>query len=120
PVERDWPLAVRLLVQAAILAVVVGAWELAADAGLIDAFFWSKPSEIWAGLVIFIVDGEGWTDVRYTVEATLWGFAIGTALGGARWWGCRSGGRATTRRSCSPSWSASRRRRSWRWRRWWC
>ena len=90
PVQRDWATSAILAVQIGILVGVVGLWELGARTGAIDAFFWSQPSAIARTLVIFFTEGDAWTDIAFTFQSTIYGFAIGTTagslLGLSFWW----------------------------------
>jgi NitT/TauT family transport system permease protein len=90
PVQRDWPTAAILAVQIGILVGIVGLWELGARTGAIDAFFWSQPSAIARTLVIFFTEGDAWTDIAFTFQSTIYGFAIGTTVGSllglSFWW----------------------------------
>ena len=65
-------------------------WEIGADAGFVDAFFWSQPSAIFKTLQIFFTTGDAWTDIGFTFRSTIIGFLIGTiagsALGLSFWW----------------------------------
>ena len=116
PVQKDWPLWAIVAVQIGILVGAIALWQAAADHGWIDGFFWSKPSAIYDTLIKFFAEGDAWTDIGFTFRSTIFGFLLGTTA--ARCSACRSGGRATMPRSCSPTSSASSRCRSWRWRRW--
>src|SRR5689334_8150467 len=78
----------RLLVnilRVLILVVVVGGWELGAATGVIDPFFWGRPSGIWNQLVKWITNGTAqgplWQQIAVTLEETILGFAIGVVLG---------------------------------------
>jgi NitT/TauT family transport system permease protein len=90
PVQRDWPAWVVLAVQIGILVVAVTLWEVGANAGWIDAFFWSQPSAIFRTMTIFFTTGDAFTDVAFTFRSTILGFLIGTitgsALGLSFWW----------------------------------
>lgn len=90
PREKDWPGWALIAVQTGILAAILGFWQLGAQSGLIDAFFWSKPSAIFAMLQVFLIDGDAAIDTWYTLRATLIGFALGTSAGAAIglsfWW----------------------------------
>jgi NitT/TauT family transport system permease protein len=90
PVQKDWPGVAIVAVQILILVVVIGGWEAAARAGLLDAFFWSQPSAIWKTLVVYFTEGNAWIDIRFTFRATILGFIIGTTagslLGLSFWW----------------------------------
>ena len=80
----------RLIVQISRIALPVGllaVWELASGdpatqpGVLIDSFYVSKPSEIWAALVGWVEDGVLLESVLATVTAMLYGFAVGASLG---------------------------------------
>jgi NitT/TauT family transport system permease protein len=89
-VRKDWPPWAILAAQIGILVGVIGLWELAADFGVIDAFFWSKPSAIFHTLTLFFGAGDAFTDIAFTFRSTILGFFIGTAAGAALglsfWW----------------------------------
>ena len=53
PVHKDWPAGAIVATQIGILVVIIALWEIAADLGWIDAFFWSQPSAIYRTLIIF-------------------------------------------------------------------
>ncbi len=90
PTQHAWPAWRIVAVQVSILVVLLGAWELGARLGVVNAFFWSKPSDIAVTLVTFFVEGSALVDIASTFEATLIGFAIGTVLGSSLglsfWW----------------------------------
>ena len=90
PVRRIWPTWVLLSVQFGILVAFVALWEIAAMTGLIDTFFWSKPSAIASTMVIFFTEGNAITDIVYTFRSTILGFILGTTLGAVLgmsfWW----------------------------------
>jgi NitT/TauT family transport system permease protein len=90
PVQRDWPTWVILAAQIGILVGVVTLWEVGADAGWIDAFFWSQPSAIFRTMTIFFTTGDAFTDIAFTFRSTILGFLIGTIVGSALglsfWW----------------------------------
>lgn len=90
PTQRAWPAWRIVTVQLAIFLVLVAAWEAGARVGLINAFFWSRPSDIAATLVTFFTAGTALIDITATFEATIIGFLIGTTLGSALglsfWW----------------------------------
>jgi NitT/TauT family transport system permease protein len=90
PVQRDWPAWVILTVQIGILVGVVTLWEVGANAGWIDAFFWSQPSAIVRTTTIFFTTGDAFTDIAFTFRSTIFGFLIGTIVGSALglsfWW----------------------------------
>jgi NitT/TauT family transport system permease protein len=90
PVQKDWPTWAIVAVQVGILAGAILLWEIGADAGLIDAFFWSRPSAIFDMLVIFFQTGDAYTDIAFTFRSTILGFLLGTAAGSliglSFWW----------------------------------
>jgi NitT/TauT family transport system permease protein len=90
PVQSDWPLWAIVGAQIGILAGAVALWQAAADFGWIDGFFWSKPSDIYATLIKFFTEGDAWTDIGFTFRSTIFGFALGTAIGSllglSFWW----------------------------------
>jgi NitT/TauT family transport system permease protein len=90
PVQKDWPAAAIVAVQVGILVSILVLWEIAADTGIIDAFFWSRPSAIFNTLVIFFTTGDAFTDIGFTFRSTILGFLLGTfagsALGLSFWW----------------------------------
>jgi NitT/TauT family transport system permease protein len=90
PVQAIWPSPWIVTAQVAIFVCLIALWQLGADHGWINAFFWSKPSAIWATLKTFFGSGTALTDIRYTFSSTLAGFCIGTlagaSLGLSFWW----------------------------------
>ncbi|HUC48398.1 MAG TPA: ABC transporter permease [Xanthobacteraceae bacterium] len=90
PVQKDWPLWGIIGTQIGILVAVIALWQIAADCGWIDGFFWSKPSAIYATLITFFTEGDALTDIGFTFRSTIIGFLIGTAagslLGLSFWW----------------------------------
>lgn len=69
----------------AILVVVLGGWELSAQLGWIDPFFYSQPTAIYQQLVVWFTEGTSQgpllTQVWVTLQETVLGFIIG-AVGG--------------------------------------
>ena len=78
PVQKDWPAWAILTVQLAILVGIVAWWEIGANMGLVDKFFWSHPSAILNTLTIFFTTGDAFTDIAFTFRSTILGFLIGT------------------------------------------
>ena len=90
PVQKDWPTWAILSVQFGVLIAAVAGWEIAAETGAIDKFFWSQPSAIFRTLIIFFTTGDAWTDIGFTFRSTIFGFLIGTTVGSlfglSFWW----------------------------------
>lgn len=68
-----------------ILVALIGGWELASSTGIIDPFFWGKPSGIWAQIVTWATQGTAqgplWDQILITLEETILGFIIGVVSG---------------------------------------
>jgi NitT/TauT family transport system permease protein len=68
-----------------VAVVFLGGWELTTRVGLIDVFFWSQPSAIYAKLVYWITQGTElgplWEQALVTMEETVGGFIVGSILG---------------------------------------
>jgi NitT/TauT family transport system permease protein len=90
PAPKDWPFWAILGTQIGILVAALALWEIAADTGVLDAFFWSQPSAIARTLTIFFTAGDAWTDIGFTFRSTIIGFLLGTVLGSilglSFWW----------------------------------
>jgi NitT/TauT family transport system permease protein len=90
PVQKDWPLAAIVATQVGILIGLIALWQIAADRGWIDGFFWSKPSDIYLTLIKFFTEGDAWTDIGFTFRSTIFGFLLGTTFGSllglSFWW----------------------------------
>jgi NitT/TauT family transport system permease protein len=90
PVQKNWPIWAVVGAQFGILVCAVALWQVAAERGWIDGFFWSRPSEVYATLIKFFTGEDAWTDIGFTFESTILGFIIGTAsgsmLGLSFWW----------------------------------
>ncbi|MDF2115326.1 ABC transporter permease [Roseiarcaceae bacterium H3SJ34-1] len=90
PVQKLWPMWAIVATQAGVLVVFVALWEIAANTGFIDAFFWSKPSAIWSTMITFFSQGDAFTDIAYTFRSTILGFVLGTSVGAllgmSFWW----------------------------------
>ncbi|HEV2655989.1 MAG TPA: ABC transporter permease [Ktedonobacteraceae bacterium] len=68
-----------------ILVVLIGGWELTTRVGIVDPFFWGRPSGILAQLVTWVTQGTAqgplWEQIAATLEETVLGFLIGVVLG---------------------------------------
>ncbi|HEY8811278.1 MAG TPA: ABC transporter permease [Candidatus Dormibacteraeota bacterium] len=82
--RRRRQLQVQFL-RVALAVVLVGGWELSTRVGIVDPFFWGKPSGIGAQIWTWIVDGTSqgplWEQIATTMEETILGFVIGVVLG---------------------------------------
>ncbi|MBI3522369.1 MAG: ABC transporter permease [Chloroflexi bacterium] len=80
--RRTW--FVRLL-QALVIVSFVGGWELLGRAGVLDPFFYSRPSLFVLRIAEWFSEGIAersiWNDMRVTLMETILGFTIGTLLG---------------------------------------
>jgi NitT/TauT family transport system permease protein len=88
--ERRWSRSSVWLLQAALLVAIIGGWEGGVRLHLIDAFFWSSPSDIANTAVIFFSQGAALQDTWFTFRATIVGFVLGSLLGAiigvSLWW----------------------------------
>ncbi len=68
-----------------LLVVIIGGWELSTRVGIVDPFFWGRPSGIWAQLVTWVTQGTAqgslWEQIAVTIEEAILGFVIGAVLG---------------------------------------
>jgi NitT/TauT family transport system permease protein len=80
--RRGW--FVRLL-QLGVIAFFVAAWEVLGQVGILDKFYYSRPSLFVPRIVSWFTPGNTagdiWLDIRVTLTETVLGFAIGTLLG---------------------------------------
>ena len=71
--------------QVAVFCAIVGAWELSAQTGLADPFFFGKPSgiaaTIWRWATRGTPQGPLWQHVAVTLEETILAFGIGVLIG---------------------------------------
>jgi NitT/TauT family transport system permease protein len=90
PVQRIWATPTLIAFQIAILVGIIALWEISANLKIVDPFFWSQPSAIWDTLIVFLTQGEAFTDIAFTFRSTIFGFIIGTTggalLGMSFWW----------------------------------
>lgn len=74
-----------IFLRIALAVVTLTGWELAVNWGLMDVFFFSKPSAIYEQLVIWLTEGTAqgplWRELMVTMEETILGFLIGSLLG---------------------------------------
>ncbi|WP_376796300.1 ABC transporter permease [Thermogemmatispora sp.] len=80
--RRRWLINVLRLL---LLVALIGGWEAGTRLGVIDAFFWGRPSGIWQQLVTWVLHGTAqgplWAQIAVTLEEALLGFLIGVVLG---------------------------------------
>lgn len=73
------------ILQVAVFVVIVGGWEVAANTGLADPFFFGQPSgianTIWRWSVRGTPAGPLWQHVVVTLEETILAFIIGVLCG---------------------------------------
>jgi sulfonate transport system permease protein len=66
-------------------AVWLGSWELTARLNVVDPFFFGMPSGVARRMYTWITEGTAlgplWQQVAVTMEETVLGFIVGTALG---------------------------------------
>jgi len=95
-VRRDRPEALRdAALTFAFIAIGLAAWEFAAARKLINPFYTSRPSDIGADFLQFMLDGELFRHLAVTLHeafgglvlGTLAGIACGLALGKIEWLG---------------------------------
>ena len=75
-----------LLIQIALAIGALVFWEWAAGPRntpgiLIDEFYISRPTLVWDALRRWTTEGVLWISIYYTLETTVLGFIIGTAMG---------------------------------------
>jgi NitT/TauT family transport system permease protein len=75
----------NLTLQALVFVLVFGAWQLLADNGIIDKFFFSSPIDIIKHIIEWFVDGTSqgplYKHFVVTFEETFLSFVIGVVLG---------------------------------------
>jgi NitT/TauT family transport system permease protein len=67
--------------QLATFAVLLGVWEAAGRAGLLNPLFVPTPGQIGAALVDLFADGRIWPHLEATFTAALGGLALGIVVG---------------------------------------
>jgi NitT/TauT family transport system permease protein len=74
------------LLRVGLFAAFVGLWELAAQTGFIDAFFYGSPSGITASLVEQFSAGTIWKHLLATVYESILGLLVGFVAGAFIGW----------------------------------
>ena len=71
--------------QVGVIGFFIVAWEVLGRAGVLDPFYYSRPSLFVPRIVSWFAPGSTagdiWLDIRVTLTETVLGFAIGTLLG---------------------------------------
>lgn len=62
-------------------AALLGAWQALVSAGILDKFFFSRPSEVATRVWQWLVTGSIWEHLFVTLTEAFLSFAIGAALG---------------------------------------
>ncbi|WP_232667736.1 ABC transporter permease [Pseudonocardia sp. TRM90224] len=82
PVNKGRQRAVLVRTAQILLAVVlIAGWEIGANTGAIDTFFFSQPSAIAQQVITWFVEGSIWEHLRITLVEALLALVIGTAAG---------------------------------------
>jgi len=69
------------LTQLVLALVVLGAWELLVRAGIIDEFFFPRPSDILSTVWVWISTGYVFPHLLITMEESILAFIVGAAAG---------------------------------------
>jgi NitT/TauT family transport system permease protein len=76
---------VVLAIQLALLALLIGLWQVLAQTKVVDVSTFGEPSGVWEQLKTWVVSGtdEGslWVQIWVTLQETLFGFGIGVGCG---------------------------------------
>lgn len=67
--------------QGLVVAAVIVAWQLAATHGLVNSFFFGRPTAVWHSFVAGMSDGTLPDAARVTLQEALIGLLIGGSLG---------------------------------------
>ncbi len=78
--RRRVPLSVRLL-QAVLVIVIIGLWEILGRVGVIDPFFFSRPGDIGRQVVEWVRTGYIFPHLQVTLTEAFLALVIGMALG---------------------------------------
>lgn len=70
-----------LTLQIGLFVALMGLWEAAVATGMVDPFFFSRPSAIAAQMVNWMVSGYIWPHLATTLVEALLAFVIGTVFG---------------------------------------
>lgn len=78
--KKEYKRKVRIL-QLLILIIFIGLWEGLAQAGILNTFLFSCPSEVFVLFMNYVKDGSLFTHIAISVWETILGFTIGTVVG---------------------------------------
>ncbi len=81
PAQRRGRRGLTLLLQVGVFVLLVGSWQTLADTGLIDAFFFSRPSDIAWQTWQWLASGFIWPHLAVTLAEAMMAFVIGTGAG---------------------------------------
>lgn len=88
--DKPWSSRTVFAWQIGIVACILIVWEVGVRVGIINQFFWSKPSDVMRTMFVFVTEGTAWVDTWFTFRATIFGFVsgslIGAAIGLSLWW----------------------------------
>lgn len=76
--SRMWPL---IAAQIALGAAFLGAWQALVNAGKLDKFFFSRPSDIALRIIEWLRTGSIWPHLVTTLEEAALAFLLGAASG---------------------------------------
>ena len=80
--EGKWPEGKWMVLWQALLGVaILGAWQGLANAGRLDRFFFSRPSDIAARIIQWLRTGSIWPHLIVTLEEAALAFVIGASAG---------------------------------------
>jgi NitT/TauT family transport system permease protein len=70
-----------LTLQLLVLAVLIAFWEIGARTGVLDPFFFSRPSDVGLKIVEWLTGGTIWVHLATTLAEAFLAFLIGTIFG---------------------------------------
>lgn len=65
----------------ALVAAIFGLWQWLSEAGILNPFFFSRPSDIFVKAADWFASGTIWPDLGATLQETALGFVLGAVLG---------------------------------------
>jgi NitT/TauT family transport system permease protein len=78
--RRSISLWLYVVLGGAFFLLVLGFWELAANAHIVSSRFLPAPPDVWRGFLEYMRSGNLWVDVWASTKRVLIGFAISAAL----------------------------------------